>query len=279
MREENTTTENVAWWDLDSDQVIELINIALMCPDLQTLYLDGNNLGAGGLSGISTLVLSPETNLVELSLTDNAISSHGLKTVANGLRVNKTIRRVNLRNNECTAQGADYSGVQALADSLNNTGEPGISCNTTLLSLDISGNLLADQGALYVVEIFEKNMTLLELDLASNSIRDEGINAIVAALGVGIASGSKLSSCDLTDNYGMTRKVDGKISKLLAKNLSKRRALERHARGHSRAHRGCHLVPWHLMTEEVLPDPATLRRSPAKKKVAAGGDVEYDDED
>ena len=54
--------------------------------------------------------------------------------------------------------------------------------------------MLSDQGALYIVEIFEKNMSLLELDLASNSIREEGIGALGAALKHGIVAGSKLSA-------------------------------------------------------------------------------------
>ncbi|XP_011270673.1 hypothetical protein, variant [Capsaspora owczarzaki ATCC 30864] len=110
--------------------------------------------------------LKVNTKLIFLSLSANPIAA---VTIADLLRVNKTIQNLFLQENQI----GDADAV-AIADALK--------VNTTLNDLDLKVNQIGDAGAVAIADALKLNMTLKKLRLDENQIGDAGAVAIADAL-------------------------------------------------------------------------------------------------
>jgi len=103
--------------------------------------------------------------------------------LANGLKLNRSLRSVNLKWN-CV--GKDSTGVQALCDVLKS--------NMTISHLDLRNNRVTNVGAKYVGEMLMSNTTITHLDLSWN---DLGVDGGLALLD-GLKHNSTLVDCQLS---------------------------------------------------------------------------------
>ncbi|KAK3246573.1 hypothetical protein CYMTET_43887 [Cymbomonas tetramitiformis] len=220
-----SAVENLSWWNLSSEEVAQVITLALRCSSLTTLYLDGNHLGSS-FSGISTVLLSPSCHLTELTLTENSIGPGALKAIGNALRVNTTLLLLDLRNNNVAANGTDFDALKTLTDCLaGEYGTPGINYNRTLRSLDLSGNTLLDFGVMTIQPVLLKSPVISEFHLAHNNITSEGARLLLSALKGGYEVGARVCRMQLQGNDITPRELL-KINEVLNKSVSKRRSWE-----------------------------------------------------
>ena len=108
---------------------------------------------------------------VELVLKHNEITSVGAAILANALRTNTTLQKLNLGYNRL-----GDNGVQSLAASL-------IKDNTTLTKLHLQSNGISRQGAAHLATMLRSNRTLLHLALDENNIGDSGVKLLSDGLG------------------------------------------------------------------------------------------------
>eukprot|EP00948_MAST-09A_sp_MAST-9A-sp1_P000350 g350.t1 len=99
------------------------------------------------------------------------MGDQGAEAIADALKVNKTLQRLNLSSTDIS-----YQGAEALADALKE--------NNTLQVLNLDENSIGDQGAKALADALKENKTLQKLDLHENGIEDQGAKALADALKV-----------------------------------------------------------------------------------------------
>jgi len=136
-------------------------------------------------------------NLHTLDFASNYISDEGTQEIADLVRENTTLEKLNLYNNNI-----GYKGAQAIAEALkentnssleelsfgfNNIGDEGAEAivKASLKVLGLSSNNIGPKGALEIAGALEKStgVTLKTLDLSLNDIDPETAQAIADALG------------------------------------------------------------------------------------------------
>ena len=76
------------------------------------------------------------------------------------LLYNKSLRVIDLENNNLTKNGSDVSGVLAIADALRK--------NDTVLTLNLHNTNLDEKCGQALVEALEENETIIMIDLENN---------------------------------------------------------------------------------------------------------------
>ncbi|CAF1527230.1 unnamed protein product [Adineta steineri] len=100
--------------------------------------------------------------LVTLDLLSNGIDDdEGACCLADALKINQAITRLDLTRNNIGPQGAQH-----LADALK--------INQTLKILSLSDNTIGEEGACYLSDALKINKTLVTLHLHGNRINDKG---------------------------------------------------------------------------------------------------------
>jgi hypothetical protein len=128
-------------------------------------------LGDAGAKAIASAVKVNST-LRHLNLHCNNIKSKGVVDVADALCSNATLTSLELGSNH----GFGLVGAQALADALQ--------VNTTMRSLMLGGAGIGDCGAHAFAKLSAGKCTLTELYMSRNEIADTGLSAIAQALKV-----------------------------------------------------------------------------------------------
>lgn len=200
---------NLAHRSLGDDYIIYLSAVIAELPNLKRINLRGNRLTDRGLGKFIDM-LSKQSNIVEVDLSDNKLDSRSsealssflktshctLKTLRlssadlddgetalfmEALEFNKSITCIDLSHNmlggigeKSVVRRSASSGGAAIAKALRE--------NSTLEKLDLSWNKLGMSSALCIGDALRDNNTLLELNLAYNGIKNEGAEAIGAAL-------------------------------------------------------------------------------------------------
>mmetsp|Transcript_33638 Transcript_33638/g.106819 ORF Transcript_33638/g.106819 Transcript_33638/m.106819 type:complete len:438 (+) Transcript_33638:103-1416(+) len=118
-----------------------------------------------------------------LDLRGNNIQAKGAMILANGIKINRSLRSLNLKWNSI---GRDPSGVQALCDVLK--------FNLTIGHVDLRNNRINNVGAKCIGEMLTANTTITHLDLSWN---DLGVDGGVALLD-GLKHNSTLIDCQLS---------------------------------------------------------------------------------
>ena len=107
--------------------------------------------------------------LVKLDISCNTLTNEGAAAISECLKVNNILKELNISKNEITNEGA-----MTIAEALQ--------LNTTLVKLDISCNMLSDNGALSFTNCLKINCILQELKLSQNRITSNGAMAIAEAI-------------------------------------------------------------------------------------------------
>ena len=133
---------------------------------LTHLYMqgDGPNLyhfGDSSLETFSKALKSRGTQMTHLHLSNLSISSSHVISLAEALRVNATLKLLDLSCNKI-----DCSGARTLAQALKK--------NQSLICLKLRDNKISDAGAENFVEVLQCNKTLMILDLLDNCMTRPG---------------------------------------------------------------------------------------------------------
>ena len=133
---------------------------------LTHLYMqgDGPNLyhfGDSSLETFSKALKSRGTQMTHLHLSNLSISSSHVISLAEALRVNATLKLLDLSCNKI-----DCSGARTLAQALKK--------NQSLICLKLRDNKISDAGAENFVEVLQCNKTLMILDLSDNCMTRPG---------------------------------------------------------------------------------------------------------
>jgi len=118
-----------------------------------------------------------------LDLRGNNIQAKGAVALANGIKLNRSLRSLNLKWNSV---GRDATGIQALCDALKS--------NLTIGHVDLRNNRINNVGAKYLGEMLVANTTITHLDLSWN---DLGVDGGIALLD-GLKHNSTLIDCQLS---------------------------------------------------------------------------------
>ena len=105
---------------------------------------------------------NPNLHLIELDLSCNSLGYSGIETLANALKINTTIKKLNLFHNLC-----DVNGARRIGDVLK--------INSTLEELDIGYNRIKNAGFKYIVSVIKenKNLNIHRLGVKYNFIKDK----------------------------------------------------------------------------------------------------------
>lgn len=150
--------------------------------DSQTLSLAYASVGDDGVGEVARFVRD-NVFVKYLDLRGNNIQAKGAVVLANGLKLNRSLRSVNLKWN-CV--GKDSTGVQALCDVLKS--------NMTISHLDLRNNRITNVGGKYLGEMLMSNTTITHLDLSWN---DLGVDGGLALLD-GLKHNNTLVDCQLS---------------------------------------------------------------------------------
>lgn len=118
-----------------------------------------------------------------LDLRGNNIQAKGAMALANGIKINRSLRSLNLKWN---AIGKDPSGMQALCDVLKS--------NLTIGHVDLRNNRINNVGAKYLGEMLTANTTITHLDLSWNDLGADGGLALLE----GLKHNSTVLDCQLS---------------------------------------------------------------------------------
>ena len=137
-------------------------------PTMTELHLAYKKIGNKETKAIAQ-ALKMNTMLQRLDLYNNQISDDGAKALAEALKMNTVLQRLGLGRNQISDDGA-----KALAEALK--------MNTVLQWLYLAGNQISDDGAKAIAEALKMNTVLQWLYLNDNQISDDGAKALAEAL-------------------------------------------------------------------------------------------------
>lgn len=141
---------------IDDDLCKAIVGGLVRNSTLRHLDLSHNRIGDGGASAVGLVLLQQELALETLDLGDNEIREAGAASIADGLRVSRTLRQLSLRLNRL----GDAGGELVLAS---------LAANETLTSLDVSNNDMGLQAAIAFEGMAAENRTLLTVNLSCNA--------------------------------------------------------------------------------------------------------------
>jgi len=149
--------------EIEDEQLVEIILALSMHPQLETLYLSGNNLGRNGCAALGTLLRWTTAQLNTLNLSDNAIDDEGIEALMAGLTHSRQLKKLRLsRNSSIAARG--WKALSTLLESSSRLED------LTLVSVGIG-----DEGATSFANALARNCTLKNLILHGNpAITSEG---------------------------------------------------------------------------------------------------------
>jgi Ran GTPase-activating protein (RanGAP) involved in mRNA processing and transport len=157
------------------------------------------------------LVALSENSATEIDLSDRKLGREGAEAIAEALKVNKVVEKLNLKRCAIGDEGAiaiaealkvnntlkeiiliqnnfNAKGVVALAAALE--------INKSIMTMNLMGNYIYDEGAKAIAKALRVNKHLEALNLGAGDIQDEGAKAIAKALEVN----KHLKELDLRNN-------------------------------------------------------------------------------
>ena len=195
---------------LTEDDIEILCEALKLNKSIKFLNLSCNNIENGGADALSKL-LKINTSLEDIDIGENSIEADGVKMLADALMSNTSLKMLDLSNNIINHEGVialsnvlksntslRYLGLRAclmgMDDSAHEFSEA-LKINTTLETLDLRENYLADDDVQALSEALKINTTLEALYLNENEITALGKKAIKEALSINYT----LFSCEYED--------------------------------------------------------------------------------
>ena len=168
--------------DLQPQDVVDLA-AALKAPGcvVNTLGLHSKYLGVDGAKALAEAIKDNKT-ITKIDISCNDIKDEGSIAIAQALQTNKTITEIKLSNNNIGVRGAE-----AIADALK--------INKIIKVLYLTNNNIQDAGAKAFAETLRNNKTLVLLCLTQNNIGNNGVKSLAHTI--------RNTSCGLTWLYLM----------------------------------------------------------------------------
>jgi hypothetical protein len=165
---------NLGHLNLDDDDVAVIVDALLINDTVEDLDLGTNFLGFKSASELKKL-LEKTRSLAELRIGNDSrfrqrgIGSEGAEALAEALKRNKTLRRLELYNNRI-----DHKGVKALAEAIKE--------NSVIEFIDFKLNLFESEGAAALGGALAVNTSLTHIDIEACNIMASGAKAIASGL-------------------------------------------------------------------------------------------------
>ena len=99
--------------DITDDQSVDIISSLAAHPQLESIYLHSNSIGAAGCNELATLIQCSATNLQVLNLCFNPIGDEGIKALAAAFRTSNSLTCLYMCHNFIGTEG-----IEALVDAL-----------------------------------------------------------------------------------------------------------------------------------------------------------------
>ena len=150
-----------------------LVEIPAWCRkrlDGQELKLKGIRLDAEKMEDIAGFLKCPATNVRFLDMANCRLGDDLSATLADVLRVNKTLFCLKLQKN-----GIGDDGLVAIAEALKENRSVGV--------LDLTGNLIGDAGAIALADTLRMNRVLYHVNISENKNFTD-VGAIALAKGI-----------------------------------------------------------------------------------------------
>ena len=166
---------------------------------LSSLNLSGTGISDAGVLSLVEVLKTNTSSLTSLLLSDIEISCQSIKSIAEVLRVNSTLKKLKFKGNKVGVGGAKLiaeslkvnTTLKLLSLSRNGIKAPcghlfsdALKVNGTLESLTLAENALGSRGAQLLSEGLRVNTSLRHLDLSWNSIGSEGAESIAETIRV-----------------------------------------------------------------------------------------------
>ncbi|CAJ1439496.1 unnamed protein product [Effrenium voratum] len=163
-------TLSLAYASISDEGIVEVSKFLRDNPFVKYLDLRGNNVQAKGAMALANGI-KINRSLRSLNLKWNAIGKDpsGVHALCEVLRSNLTIGHVDLRNNRVNNVGAKYIGEMLAA-------------NTTITHLDLSWNDLGADGGLALLEGLKHNSTVLDCQLSGSKVGEETMHEVAFLL-------------------------------------------------------------------------------------------------
>ena len=184
---------------IGNPSVISLCEALKVNTTLSSLNLSGTGISDAGVLSLVEVLKTNTSSLTSLFLSDIKISYQSIKSIAEILRVNSTLKNLEFEGNKVGVGGTKLiaeslkanTTLKLLSLSRNNIKakcgrlfSDSLKVNGTLESLTLAENALGSRGAQLLSEGLRVNTSLRHLDLSWNSIGSEGAESIAETIRV-----------------------------------------------------------------------------------------------
>ena len=229
----NTTLNSLGLWNnpgIGNPSVMSLCEALKVNTTLSSLDLSGTGISDAGVLSLVEVLKTNTSSLTSLLLSDIKISHQSLKSIAEVLRVNSTLKDLKFEGNKVGVGGTKLiaeslkanTTLKLLSLSRNNIKakcgrlfSDSLKVNGTLESLTLAKNALGSRGAQCLSDGLRVNTSLRHLDLSWNSIGSEGAESIAETIRVN----ASLTSLKLEGN-NIGDPGANKVSEALKDNVS-----------------------------------------------------------
>jgi len=165
-----SSTLSLAYASISDDGVVETAKFVRDNPFVKYLDLRGNNIQAKGAIALANGV-KLNRSLRSLNLKWNSIGRDptGVSALCDALKSNLTIGHVDFRNNRINNIGAKHIGEMLKA-------------NTTITHLDLSWNDLGVDGGMALLDGLKRNQTLIDCQLSGSKVGEETLHEVAFLL-------------------------------------------------------------------------------------------------
>ena len=215
---------------IGNPSVISLCEALKVNTTLSSLNLSGTGISDAGVLSLVEVLKTNTSSLTSLLLSDIKISYQSIKSIAEILRVNSTLKNLKFEGNKVGVGGTKLiaeslkanTTLKLLSLSRNNIKakcgrlfSDSLKVNGTLESLTLAENALGSRGAQLLSDGLRVNTSLRHLDLSWNSIGSEGAESIAETIRVN----ASLTSLKLVGN-NIGDPGANKVSEALKDNVS-----------------------------------------------------------
>ena len=184
---------------IGNPSVVSLCEALKVNTTLSSLDLSGTGISDAGVLSLVEVLKTNTSSLTSLLLSDIKISHQSLKSIAEVLRVNSTLKDLKFEGNKVGVGGTKLiaeslkanTTLKLLSLSRNNIKakcgrlfSDSLKVNGTLESLTLAENALGSRGAQLLSDGLRVNTSLRHLDLSWNSIGSEGAESIAETIRV-----------------------------------------------------------------------------------------------
>lgn len=216
---------------LDTELLLKLLDAMSRSCSIENINLAGNRVGEEGTKRLGAILLSMETSLAKLELSNTYLGANEVLHLTKGLAKSRSLRYLDLDDNQVGATGMVY-----LSEALKT--------NTSLAEIYLHGNNIGSSGLNHLSEALSQNRGLKCVGVTSNYICDSCAGSLLR----GLRLNTYLSSLDLSGNC-----IGDEAAASLAEVLKKNNTLKRLVLSNNEVtNRGARLLAESLVLQNSL---------------------------